>query len=78
MDLILFLIVFAILLIVGFMIGVYYQKSKFSPAKVKELERLADNMYVAAQYLTTDASRLTKAMKEYHDYKVYHYKNDAQ
>ena len=30
---------------------------------MKQLQRLADAMYSAAQYLTTDASRLHKAME---------------
>ena len=30
-------------------------------------------MYYAAQYLTTDASRLRKAMEEYHKFIIYEY-----
>lgn len=36
--------------------------------EVKKLKKLADAMYCAAQYLTTDASRLYKAMDEYHQF----------
>lgn len=32
---------------------------------VEELKKRADAMYSSAQYLTTDASRLGKAMEEY-------------
>ena len=34
--------------------------------KLEKLKKLADTMYYAAQYLTTDASRLHKAMEDYH------------
>ena len=36
--------------------------------KLEKLKKLADAMYNAAQYLTTDASRLHKAMEEYHQF----------
>ena len=36
----------------------------------KKLKKLADNMYRAAQYLTTDASQLRKCMEEYHKYVI--------
>lgn len=39
--------------------------------KFEKLKKLADNMYVAAQYLYTDASQLKKAMNEYHHFVVY-------
>lgn len=39
--------------------------------KFEKLKKLADDMYVAAQYLSTDASRLRKAMNEYHHFVVY-------
>lgn len=39
--------------------------------KFGKLKKLADNMYVAAQYLTTDASQLKKAMNEYYHFVVY-------
>ncbi len=39
--------------------------------KFEKLKKLADNMYVAAQYLSTDASQLKKAMDEYHHFVVY-------
>jgi hypothetical protein len=37
-------------------------------AKLEKIKKLADAMYYAAQYLTTDASRLHKAMEEYHQF----------
>lgn len=39
-----------------------------------ELIRLADAMYQSAQYLTTDASRLHKAMEAYYQYKINRHK----
>lgn len=36
--------------------------------KYENLQRLAHNMYKEAQYLKTDASRLRKAMEEYHQF----------
>ena len=45
-----------------------YEQAEKDYAKLKEL---ADNMYSAAQYLTTDASRLHKAMEEYHKFVCY-------
>ena len=41
--------------------------------KLEKLEELADAMYYAAQYLTTDASRLHKAMDEYHQFIINEY-----
>lgn len=41
--------------------------------KLVKLKKLADAMYDAAQYLTTDASRLHKAMNEYNQFIVQHY-----
>ena len=38
---------------------------------MNHLKRLADAMYWAAQYLTTDASRLQKAMEEYHQFIIH-------
>lgn len=38
--------------------------------KLNALKRLADNMYYAAQMLTTDASRLRKAMEEYKQFAI--------
>ena len=52
----------------AFIDGVKWKAVQDHDAKLKEL---ADNMYSAAQYLTTDASRLHKAMEEYHNYTVY-------
>lgn len=40
---------------------------------IKNLIRLADAMYDAAQYLTTDASRLHKAMEDYHQFVINEY-----
>lgn len=44
--------------------------------KLKEIKKLADAMYYAAQYLTTDASRLHKAMDEYHQFVIHEYKEE--
>jgi hypothetical protein len=41
--------------------------------KLLKLRKLADAMYYAAQYLTTDASRLHKAMDEYHQFIIHEY-----
>ena len=41
--------------------------------KLDRMKKLADGMYYAAQYLTTDASRLRKAMEEYHKFIIYEY-----
>lgn len=41
--------------------------------KLEKLKKLADAMYYAAQYLTTDASRLHKAMDEYHQFIIHEY-----
>jgi len=38
--------------------------------KLKKAIKLADAMYYAAQNLTTDASRLHKAMNEYYQFKI--------
>lgn len=38
--------------------------------KLEKLKKLADAMYHAAQYMTTDASRLRKAMEEYHQFVI--------
>ena len=40
---------------------------------IQELKRLADAMYDAAQYLTTDASRLHKAMDDYRQFIINEY-----
>ena len=39
--------------------------------KLEKLKKLADAMYYAAQYLTTDASQLHKAMDEYHKFIIH-------
>ena len=44
--------------------------------KIEKLKKLADAMYYAAQYLTTDASRLHKAMDEYHKFIIREYKEE--
>ena len=41
--------------------------------KLKEITKLADAMYYAAFNLTTDASRLKKAMDEYHQFIIQEY-----
>lgn len=41
--------------------------------KLEKLKKLADTMYYAAQYLTTDASKLHKAMDEYHQFIINEY-----
>lgn len=41
--------------------------------KLEKLKKLADAMYYAAQYLTTDASKLHKAMDEYHKFIINEY-----
>ena len=44
--------------------------------KLHKLKQLADAMYEAAQYLTTDASRLKKAMLDYRKFVIYELKED--
>ena len=44
--------------------------------KLEKLMKLADTMYYAAQNLTTDASRLHKAMDEYHKFIIYECKEE--
>jgi hypothetical protein len=44
--------------------------------KLKKLKKLADAMYYAAQYLTTDASRLHKAMDEYHKFIIHEWREE--
>lgn len=41
--------------------------------KLDRMKKLADGMYYAAQYLTTDASGLRKAMEEYHRFIITEY-----
>lgn len=41
--------------------------------KLREVVRLAYGMYYAAQYMTTDASRLRRAMDEYHRFIITEY-----
>jgi hypothetical protein len=43
---------------------------------LKEIKKLADAMYNAAQYLTTDASRLHKAMDEYHQFIIHEWREE--
>jgi hypothetical protein len=44
--------------------------------KLKEIKKLADSMYYAAMYLTTDASRLHKAMDEYHKFIIHEWREE--
>ena len=44
--------------------------------KLERIKKLADGMYYAAQYLTTDASRLRKAMEEYHQFIINDYRKE--
>ena len=44
--------------------------------KLIKLKKLADNMYYAAQYLTTDASKLHEAMKQYRYFTIYELKEE--
>ena len=41
--------------------------------KIEKLKKLADAMYYAAQQMSTDASRLRKAMEEYHQFIINEY-----
>ena len=52
------------------------EESKRPKTKAEEIKVLADDMYDAAQYLSTDASRLRKAMENYHKYIAYHYREN--
>lgn len=45
--------------------------------KLEKLMKLADAMYYAAQYLTTDASRLHKAMDEYHKFIIHEWREES-
>jgi hypothetical protein len=45
--------------------------------KLKKLKKLADAMYYAAQYLTTDASRLHKAMDEYRQFIIHELREES-
>ena len=44
--------------------------------KLLRIKKLADEMYRAAQYLTTDASHLHKAMDEYHQFIIHDYNKE--
>lgn len=44
--------------------------------KLEKLKKLADTMYYAANYLTTDASRLHKAMEDYHQFIIHECKEE--
>ena len=52
-------------------VGAAFQMKETEP-KLQKLKKLADGMYRAAQYLTTDASHLRKAMEEYHQFIIQH------
>ena len=73
MDTFMFMLAVALLLAIGIMLGIQIQKARTPKTKADEIKALADDMYNAAMYLTTDASRLRKAMAEYHKYIEYHY-----
>ena len=78
MDGILFLLAIALLLTIGILCGIQIQKARTPKTEVDEIKKLADDMYYAAQYLTTDASRLRKAMAEYKHYIDYEYLKEAK
>jgi hypothetical protein len=44
--------------------------------KLAKIKKLADAMYYAAQYLTTDASRLHKAMDEYRQFIIHEWREE--
>jgi hypothetical protein len=50
-------------------VGAAFRAKETGP-KLQKLKKLADAMYRAAQYLTTDASHLRKAMEEYHQFVI--------
>ena len=45
--------------------------------KLEKIKKLADDMYYAAQQLTTDASRLHKAMDDYHQFIINEYHKEV-
>ena len=52
-------------------LGAYnFFKAEETPDTLKTIKQLADAMYYAAQHLTTDASRLHKAMEDYHQFNI--------
>lgn len=54
----------------------FLEGQKVIKEKLTKLEEMADKMYYAAQYLTTDASKLRKAMHDYWHYVVYELKKE--
>lgn len=54
----------------------FLEGQKVIKEKLTKLEEMADKMYYAAQYLTTDASKLRKAMRDYWYYVVYELKKE--
>lgn len=52
----------------------YFAGSEAMREKLDKIKELADNMYYAAQYLTTDASKLHEAMKQYRYFTIYELK----
>lgn len=54
----------------------FLEGQKVIKEKLTKLEEMADKMYYAAQYLTTDASKLRKAMRDYWHYVVYELKKE--
>ena len=53
--------------------NVEYFSNEAVREKVDKVIKLADAMCHAAQYLTTDSSRLQEAMEDYHKYINQHY-----
>ena len=49
------------------------QSDMIDKEKQQQMKELADGMYYAAQYMTTDASKLRKAMERYHQFIIKHY-----
>lgn len=41
--------------------------------QMEKMKRLADAMYYAAQLMSEDASRLRKAMEEYHKFMIFEF-----
>lgn len=64
--------------IVDEMLNQAFLKSQKLRKKLSKLRELAGNMYHAAQYLTTDASKLHKTMEEYRQYVINELKEDRQ
>lgn len=52
------------------------KEKKEMQEKLTKLKQLADAMYESAQNLTTDASRLHKAMQDYRQFVIYELKEN--